>query len=137
MNLMTTTHTELLGLSEIAELYKVHRNTANNWSRQRDFPLPVAQLKMGPVWARAEVVAWKRPEHYPRPGDCQYVVLVCSWCGEDALRDITAPTSDSTPTVFSSLAECEKCQKKTVIKIYNNFFKTSIQTRQYAPKEDA
>lgn len=139
-----TTHTDLLGLSEIAELYGVHRNTANNWSRQRDFPLPIAQLKMGPVWSREEVVAWKRPDHLPRPGDSQYVDIHCAWCGRKTLagiRPLDQPKLDTYTPRF--LLDCA-CARQTLLKIYNNYEQTSIQTQQYrpqaaetTPKEDA
>lgn len=46
----------LIGLAELAELYGVSKNTANTWSRQRDWPAPVITLKMGPVWDRDTIL---------------------------------------------------------------------------------
>lgn len=52
---------DLVGLSEIAEMYGVDTNTANGWRRRKDFPKPVHQLRMGPMWDRAELLAWRKP----------------------------------------------------------------------------
>jgi chromosome partitioning protein len=50
---------ELLGLSEVAELLGVTRQTVANWrGRRRDFPEPTADLKSGPIWTRARIVEW-------------------------------------------------------------------------------
>jgi predicted DNA-binding transcriptional regulator AlpA len=130
VNLMNT-HTDFLGLSEIAELYGVHRNTANNWSRQRDFPLPIAQLKMGPLWRREDVVAWKRPAHFPRPGDSQYLNVLCAWCGSDSVGEThQIEQTDGLPR-YEFLGTCEKCSKQTWMHLYFNYAQTSLQTRQY------
>lgn len=52
---------DLVGLTEIAKLANVARNTAGNWvSRWPDFPKPVATLAMGPIWNRPEVEAYLR-----------------------------------------------------------------------------
>jgi hypothetical protein len=52
---------QLLGLAEIAELYGVEKSTANNWSRQRDFPEPRWKLKMGPIWTLGQLEHWRIP----------------------------------------------------------------------------
>jgi len=50
---------ELLGLSELAELLGVTRQTIANWrSRRRDFPEPIAVLKSGPIWTHANITSW-------------------------------------------------------------------------------
>src|SRR6266566_4495111 len=50
---------ELLGLSELADLLGVTRQTVANWrSRRRDFPTPVADLKSGPIWTRSGITKW-------------------------------------------------------------------------------
>lgn len=56
----------LIGLAELAELYKVSKNTANTWARRHDWPSPVANLKMGPVWDKDVVLAHKPliPDEY-------------------------------------------------------------------------
>lgn len=50
---------ELLGLSEVANLFNVSRQVVGNWRvRYHDFPQPIAELKSGPIWNRDSVVAW-------------------------------------------------------------------------------
>jgi predicted DNA-binding transcriptional regulator AlpA len=49
---------ELVGLTEIAKLHGVARNSAWRWSRRSDFPEPVARLATGPIWRRADIEAW-------------------------------------------------------------------------------
>jgi predicted DNA-binding transcriptional regulator AlpA len=55
---------ELVGLSEIAKLHQVARNSAWRWSRRPGFPEPVARLATGPIWRRAEIEAWAS-KHLP------------------------------------------------------------------------
>lgn len=51
--------TELLGMSEVAELLGVTRQAVSNWrSRRKDFPEPTADLRSGPIWIRSAVVQW-------------------------------------------------------------------------------
>lgn len=50
---------ELIGLSEMADLFGVSKQVAANWrSRHRDFPSPVAELKSGSVWKKENIVLW-------------------------------------------------------------------------------
>jgi chromosome partitioning protein len=50
---------ELLGLSEVATLLGVSRQAIGNWRQRREnFPTPVADLKSGPIWRRAEIEEW-------------------------------------------------------------------------------
>ena len=50
---------DLLGLSELADLLGVTRQTITNWrSRRKDFPPPVAELKSGPIWTRLGIAKW-------------------------------------------------------------------------------
>jgi chromosome partitioning protein len=52
---------ELVGVAEIADKYNVNRSAVSNWAkRYGDFPVPLACLKMGPVWDWATVEAWVR-----------------------------------------------------------------------------
>jgi prophage regulatory protein len=51
---------DLLGAWELAELLGVSRQRAYVISRHRDFPAPVARLRMGDVWDRADVEEWIR-----------------------------------------------------------------------------
>ena len=58
---------ELVGVGEVAELLGVSRQRASSLARSAAFPPPLAELKAGPVWARASVgrfvEQWQR-----RPG---------------------------------------------------------------------
>lgn len=51
---------DLLGLAEIAINWNVPYSTALSWSRQRTFPAPVKQFKMGPAWDRHDVANWRQ-----------------------------------------------------------------------------
>lgn len=117
--------TNLIGLAELAELYGVSKNTANTWARRHGFPAPVATLKMGPVWDRDEVVAWKTPasqQHFQvrcgycysdavyNPGvnlDCSFTVE-CGNCGRRsrfAITQIPGPVESGWPTVVITVAK--------------------------------
>lgn len=67
----------LIGLAELAELYGVSKNTANTWARRHDWPKPVANLRMGPVWDRDEVVAHRPLEANHR----RATEINCAHCG--------------------------------------------------------
>jgi prophage regulatory protein len=54
----------LMGMAEIADRLKLGRDRANVLANRRDFPLPIARLKMGQVWLAGDVDAWVR-EHRP------------------------------------------------------------------------
>ena len=55
---MTERPTENVGLSEVAEMLGVSRQTARaQIAAADDFP-PKEQLRMGPVWKRAAVQDW-------------------------------------------------------------------------------
>lgn len=58
---MSDTEPELLGLAEIAELARVSRTVVSNW-RTRDprFPVPLAELRSGPVFSRNAVTRYLR-----------------------------------------------------------------------------
>jgi hypothetical protein len=68
---------DLVGLSEIAEMYGVDTNTANGWRRRKDFPQIKHQLRMGPMWDREEILAWRKPIIDHR----QEHPINCAWCG--------------------------------------------------------
>jgi predicted DNA-binding transcriptional regulator AlpA len=70
---------ELLGLAELAELYGVTKATASNWSRRHTFPQPHQHLKMGPVWLKSDVVAWRTPATQ------QKWVLTCGSCASPSI----------------------------------------------------
>jgi len=47
--------------AEIADIFAVSKSTICNWvARNKDFPEPVADLKMGKIWDREEIVRWGR-----------------------------------------------------------------------------
>ncbi|MFN2504268.1 MAG: hypothetical protein ABR540_08565 [Acidimicrobiales bacterium] len=46
---------ELVGVGEVAEMLGVTRQRASGLARSSTFPPPLADLKAGPVWARASV----------------------------------------------------------------------------------
>jgi hypothetical protein len=54
------TDDDLLGTAEIADLLGVSRQRADQLSRGDAFPAPVAELRSGRIWQRADVEAWAR-----------------------------------------------------------------------------
>lgn len=53
---------DILGLSEVAELFGVSKQVTSNWrKRKKDFPQPYAQLRIGPIWynQRQQLLDWK------------------------------------------------------------------------------
>jgi predicted DNA-binding transcriptional regulator AlpA len=56
----------LLGLAEIAKRLGVSKPTAFRYRKRPDFPEPVHQFAIGPLWDAAAVDAWAR-EHLPLP----------------------------------------------------------------------
>jgi predicted DNA-binding transcriptional regulator AlpA len=51
---------DLVGLHEMAEMLAVSRQRADQLARQAGFPKPVADLKAGRIWRRADVRRWMR-----------------------------------------------------------------------------
>ena len=49
---------DLMSTVEIAELLGVTRQRVDQLSRTDQFPEPAAELAVGRVWAKADVVAW-------------------------------------------------------------------------------
>jgi len=50
---------ELAGVGEIADMAQVSRQAASQWrTRYEDFPKPLADLAMGPIYNRADIEAW-------------------------------------------------------------------------------
>lgn len=57
---------DLLGVTEIAERAGVKLDTVQKWrQRHLDFPKPVAELAMGPVWEWSDVELWLAKERRP------------------------------------------------------------------------
>lgn len=61
---------ELAGVSEIAELLGVTRQRASSVQHLEAFPAPVAELRSGPVWRKADLTrfaeTWERKPGRPR-----------------------------------------------------------------------
>jgi predicted DNA-binding transcriptional regulator AlpA len=60
-----------MGMAEIAERLKLSRERASQLANRRDFPEPIARLKMGQVWLADDVDRWvaeHRP-HLDQPDD--------------------------------------------------------------------
>ena len=70
-DLQKSNYVEMVGVSEIAELFGVSRQRASQIAGRRDFPAPYAQLKAGPIWMRDSLNnvlgTWSRKSG-PRPG---------------------------------------------------------------------
>lgn len=84
---MTTQLADLIGLSELGDLFGVSKDTANGWRRRGDFPKPVLELRMGPMWDRNEVLAWRSPVkrvHMDIQIECQHCTGVNLVLGFDA-----------------------------------------------------
>ena len=71
-----------MGLAEMATYLTVSKPTVLNWRVQcREFPAPVADLRMGPVWATDAVVKFKAAKKggYQRRGKGRWEIAVCRW----------------------------------------------------------
>jgi len=49
---------ELLSTVEIGDLLGMTRQGADRLTRTAEFPKPIAELAVGRVWQRSDVVAW-------------------------------------------------------------------------------
>jgi chromosome partitioning protein len=59
MSAESGTSIELVGISEIAEMAgMLKQNVANIRLRDQTFPQPIARLRMGPVYLKAEAIEW-------------------------------------------------------------------------------
>lgn len=55
----TSNQLDLVSYIEIAYEAGVSRQAVTNWrTRHPDFPVPVAELKIGPVWLWADIREW-------------------------------------------------------------------------------
>ena len=50
----------LVGSAEIGRMLGVSRQRVQQLVKRKDFPPPEAELDMGKVWKRADVLAWAR-----------------------------------------------------------------------------
>jgi predicted DNA-binding transcriptional regulator AlpA len=76
---MTTQIADLVGLTEIAEMYGVTKNVASGWTRKHTFPRPVHTLRMGPMWDRKQVRSWRATD----PALEHEYHVSCLHCGAD------------------------------------------------------
>jgi predicted DNA-binding transcriptional regulator AlpA len=53
-----------MGIAEIAARLRLSRERASQLANRRDFPEPIARLKMGQVWLASDVDRWVA-EHRP------------------------------------------------------------------------
>lgn len=133
---MTTQIEDLVGLTEIAEMYGVHKQTVNGWRRNSDFPIAKLVRAMGPLWDRNELAAWKSPPRYPRPGDGEYFDLSCAYCNSKkfdsfSLRQIPNPVEPA------FVAKCQDCGKQTHVRFYTASIDTlTVMTRQLTLAEE-
>ena len=59
----------LVGITEIAEMFRVSPQRANQISRSyADFPVPEAELAGGRVWSRKAIDKWVRAHPVRKPG---------------------------------------------------------------------
>ena len=58
----------MLGLAEIAEELGVSKQTASKYAGRKDFPPPLERLASGPIYRRADVLAWAKANLPLKPG---------------------------------------------------------------------
>ena len=51
---------DLVGVAEIGLMLGTSRAQVSRWALRKDFPDPVARLRMGPIWMRADVERWAK-----------------------------------------------------------------------------
>ena len=56
----------LVGLHEVGAMIGVSRQRADQLARQTGFPKPVAELKAGRIWRRADVQRWVDARPIPK-----------------------------------------------------------------------
>lgn len=54
---------QLAGAAEVQQMLGVSRKRAYELSRRSDFPSPLEELAMGPVWAVPDIRAWAERTH--------------------------------------------------------------------------
>lgn len=53
---------ELWGPGEVCRAFGVSRMALKRWRMRQDFPKPVAELSIGPVWLASDVRKWREPK---------------------------------------------------------------------------
>lgn len=50
---------DIAGVAEAAEIFNVTKQVVVNWrTRHKDFPKPYTNLAIGPIYMRADLIAW-------------------------------------------------------------------------------
>lgn len=94
---------DLVGINEVAEMAGVSRQAVANWrARARDFPLPVADLRSGPVFRRSQIRRWLRRRRKPMT----HVV---------SLINLKGGVAKTTSTVALAEAYASQLGKKTLV----------------------
>jgi predicted DNA-binding transcriptional regulator AlpA len=129
---MTTKANGLLGIAEIAELYSISKVTAGTWSRRRDFPNPVSRLAMGPVWSKADVIAWRQPKP-----DGKHISIECAWCQSVEFSKIERLPLSENDSLYICRGEiiCRKCSKRTGVNVFWYFDTEEVRFNTYRKEE--
>ena len=104
----------LLGMTELAELYGVSRQTATGWRRQTDFPKPIADLAMGPVWDLEDLKAWRMPPH-SRPDYGRRSTFGCAWCDSKVIDGQSLQVIPADFGIIEAQYDCNHCGETTTI----------------------
>jgi hypothetical protein len=105
---------DLIGLSELAEVLGVTKGEANAMRQRHGFPAPVVKLRMGPAWDRNQVLEWHAERSFPTGKHGFSRRVVCVDCaGELNLNPIVARGDDSTSLIF----RCRNGCGETTVKI--------------------
>lgn len=51
---------DLMGVTEIADLFGVSRQRVDQLAATDGFPAPIAELAAGRIWRKADIVRWAR-----------------------------------------------------------------------------
>jgi predicted DNA-binding transcriptional regulator AlpA len=84
---------DLIGLSELAELLGVTKGEANAMRQRHGFPAPVVKLRMGPAWDKREVLEWHGEERPATVSDPQGILTLripidCHCCDSKSLTPV-------------------------------------------------
>jgi predicted DNA-binding transcriptional regulator AlpA len=93
---------DLIGLTELAEVLGVSKNEANAIRQRHGFPQPVRKFRMGPAWDKLQVLAWN--DQRAEPGADHILSIHCAWCGSVAIDD-TFPAGMTTLAADSTIRE--------------------------------
>lgn len=102
---------DLIGLSEIADLYGVDTNTANGWRRRKDFPKPIHQLRMGPMWDKEQVLEWR----WPTFDHEQLIHVTCAWCGSQKFDDVINFQNANSSERLLVCGDCDKSSRAVYV----------------------